>query len=99
MRCKEGKIKIKTVSKNRRRKGWRPYLRFTILRSVQIKKGSIAINANLIEMFQYERRRKRGERMKQSEANQRLWKLFENSPDNMKKPNVPTKEKIKVCSN
>ena len=30
------------------------------------------INANLIEMFQYERRRKRGERMKQSEANQRL---------------------------
>ena len=37
--------------------------------------------------------------MKQSEANQRLWKLFENSPDNMKKPNAPTKEKIKVCSN
>ena len=64
-----------------------------------MKKGSIAINANLIDTFQYERRRKRGEREKQSEANQRLWKFLENSPDSMKKPNEPTKEKTNVCNN
>ena len=70
--CNDGKIK---TSRNKREiilKGCLPYLELVIRRSNHAKKGNKAIKVYLREKRQIENVRKRGARVKQSVANQRL---------------------------
>ena len=72
MRCNEGKITIKVISKNIILEGWRPYLKFDNLRSNQTKNGSKAIKVKRNEKRHIEKVRNLGAKEKHKAANQRL---------------------------